>query len=288
MAANIPNVEDIMVKNVASATLPGSRDEVLSILKDKKVSGVPVLKDNKVVGIVSRTNILKNPEEEQLALLMSRNPVTVRVGASLKEAARLLYEKNIRRLPVVDEAGHLKGLITTADVIGAIADFEIDTPIQNYLSLHVYVLWSETPLPVVSRIMDLADVKACPIMDTDSNLIGIISDKDVVGSSIIEDRVEKSDMSAGDDDDSWTWESMRDTMSIYYSVSSVKLPTDKCARDIMVSDMITATKISTVSSCARKMKRARIDQIPVIGADGKLEGMLIDRDLLLPLIQMDE
>ena len=288
MAANIPNVEDIMVKNVASATLPGSRDEVLSILKDKKVSGVPVLKDNKVVGIVSRTNILKNPEEEQLALLMSRNPVTVRVGASLKEAARLLYEKNIRRLPVVDEAGHLKGLITTADVIGAIADFEIDTPVQNYLSSNVYVLWSETPLPVVSRIMDLADVKACPIMDTDSNLIGIISDRDVVGSSIIEDRVEKSDMSAGDDDDSWTWESMRDTMSIYYSVSSVKLPTDKCARDIMVSDMITATKISTVSSCARKMKRARIDQIPVIGADGKLEGMLIDRDLLLPLIQMEE
>ena len=288
MAANIPNVEEIMVKKVASATLPGSRDEVLRILKDKKVSGVPVLKDNKVVGIVSRTNILKNPEEEQLALLMSRNPVTIQVGASLKEAARLLYEKDIRRLPVIDEAGHLKGLITTADVIGAIADFEIETPIQNYISSNVYVIWSETPLPVVSRVMNLADVKACPIVDTETNLVGIISDKDVVGSSIIEDRVEKSDMSAGDDDDSWTWESMRDTMSIYYSVSSVKLPTDKYARDIMVSDMITATKISTVSSCARKMKRARIDQIPVIGADGKLEGMLIDRDLLLPLIQMEE
>jgi len=71
MAVTIPSVEEIMVKNVANATLPGSRDEVLSILKDKNVSGIPVLKDNKVVGIVSRTNILKNPEEEQLALLMS-------------------------------------------------------------------------------------------------------------------------------------------------------------------------------------------------------------------------
>ena len=288
MAVTIPNVEDIMVKNVTVATLPGSRDEVLSILKDKKVSGVPVLKDNKVVGIVSRTNILRNPEEEQLALLMSRNPVTVKVGASLKEAARILYEKDIRRLPVVDEGGHLKGLITTADVIGAIADFEIETPIRDYLSAHVYGLWSETPLPVVSLLMDLADVKACPIVDSDLNLVGIISDRDVVGSSIIEDRVEKSDMSAGDDDDSWTWESMRDTMSIYYSVSRVKLPANKSAHDIMVSEMITATKISSVSSCARKMKRARIDQIPVVGSDGKLEGMLIDRDLLLPLIQMEE
>lgn len=287
MASNIPNVEEIMVKNVASATLPGSRDEVLSILKDKKVSGVPVLKDNKVVGIVSRTNILKNPEEEQLALLMSRNPITIQVGASLKEAARLLYEKNIRRLPVVDKHGHLEGLITTADVIGAIADFEIETPISDFLSPNVFVLWSETPLPVVSLLMDLADVKASPVIDSALNLIGIISDRDVVGSSIIEDRVEKSDMSAGDDDDSWTWESMRDTMSIYYSVSSVKLPNDKFAKDIMVSDLITATKISSVSSCARKMKRARIDQIPVIGSDGKLEGMLLDRDLLLPLIRME-
>ncbi len=287
MASNIPNVEDIMVKNVASATLPGSRDEVLSILKDKKVSGVPVLKDNKVVGIVSRTNILKNPEEEQLALLMSRNPITIQVGASLKEAARLLYEKNIRRLPVVDENGRLEGLITTADVIGAIADFDIETPIGDFLSPNVFVLWSETPLPVVSMLMDLADVKACPVIDSTLDLIGIISDRDVVGSSIIEDRVEKSDMSAGDDDDSWTWESMRDTMSIYYSVSSVKLPNDKFAKDIMVSDMITATKISSVSSCARKMKRARIDQIPVVGSDGKLEGMLLDRDLLLPLIRME-
>lgn len=287
MASNIPNVEDIMVKNVTSATLPGSRDEVLSILKDKKVSGVPVLKDNKVVGIVSRTNILKNPEEEQLALLMSRNPITVQVGASLQEAARILYEKNIRRLPVIDEHGHLEGLITTADVIDAIADFDIETPISDYLSSNVYVLWSDTPLPVVSMLMDLADVKACPIVDSALNLVGILSDRDVVGSSIIEDRVEKSDMSAGDDDDSWTWESMRDTMSIYYSVSSVKLPNDKFAKDIMVSELITATKISSVSSCARKMKRARIDQIPVVGSDGKLEGMLLDRDLLLPLIQME-
>ncbi|MCL2549475.1 MAG: CBS domain-containing protein [Methanimicrococcus sp.] len=288
MAVTIPNVEDIMVKNVASATLPGSRDEVLSILKDKNISGVPVLKDNKVVGIVSRTNILKNPEEEQLALLMSRNPLTIRVGASLKDAARILYERNVRRLPVVDENGRLEGLITTADVIGAIADFEIDKPILDYLSAHVYVLWSETPLPVVSLLMDLADVKACPIVDSDLNLVGIISDRDVVGSSIIEDRVEKSDMSAGDDDDSWTWESMRDTMSIYYSISSVKLPTNKFAKDIMISDLITATKISSVSACARKMKRARIDQMPVVGADGKLESMLVDHDLLLPLIQMEE
>ncbi|MDV0446872.1 Inosine-5'-monophosphate dehydrogenase [Methanosarcinaceae archaeon Ag5] len=281
-------VEDVMVRNVTAATLPGSRDEVLAILRDKKVSGVPVLKDNKVVGIVSRTNILKNPEEEQLALLMSRNPITIHVGESLKEAARILYEKNIRRLPVISDGGKLEGLITTADIISAIADLNIETPIKQYLSPNVYVLWNETPLPVVSLLMDLADVKACPIVDAGLNLIGIISDRDVVGASIIEDRVEKSDMSAGNDDDSWTWESMRDTMSIYYSVSRVRLPADKFAKDIMISNMITATDLASVDSCAKKMKRNKIDQIPIIDATGKLEGMLRDRDLLLPLIEMGD
>jgi CBS domain-containing protein len=74
MLKNI-KVSDIMIRDVACATLPGSRDEVLEILKAKRVSGVTVLKDGKLVGIVSRSNLLQNPEEEQLALLMTRDPV---------------------------------------------------------------------------------------------------------------------------------------------------------------------------------------------------------------------
>ncbi len=91
-----------MVRDVACATLPGSRDEVLKILKNKHISGVPVLKDSRVVGIVTRTNLLQNPEEEQLALLMTRGAITITPpGADLQTAARLLLEHGIRRLPVV-------------------------------------------------------------------------------------------------------------------------------------------------------------------------------------------
>ncbi|WP_406670893.1 CBS domain-containing protein [Methanolobus sp. ZRKC4] len=50
MPKNI-KVSEIMKTNVAYATLPGSRDEVHTLLKDKKVSGVPVLKDGKIVGL---------------------------------------------------------------------------------------------------------------------------------------------------------------------------------------------------------------------------------------------
>jgi len=278
-------IEDIMVRDVASATLPGSRDEVLKILKNKHISGVPVLKDSKVVGIVTRTNLLQNPEEEQLALLMTRDPITISPGSALQTAARLLLEHGIRRLPVVDD-GKLVGLVTVADVVGTIADMNIDIPIKDYVEEEVVAIYSETPLPVVARIMELAGVKAVPVLDANLELVGIISDRDVISASIIEDSVEMSDMSAGLDDDAWTWESMRDTMSIYYSVSRIKVP-NLIGSDVMIREPITATYITSISDCARKMKRNRIDQVPIINSNRKLQGLLRDHDLLKPLIEME-
>jgi len=275
-------IEDIMVRDVACATLPGSRDEVLKILKNKHISGVPVLKDSKVVGIVTRTNLLQKPEEEQLALLMTRDPITISPGSDLQTAARLLLENEIRRLPVVDN-GKLVGLVTVADVVGTIADMNIDIPIKDYVEEEVVAIYSETPLPVVARIMELAGVKAVPVLDANLELVGIISDRDVIAASVIEDSVEMSDMSAGLDDDAWTWESMRDTMSIYYSVSRIKVP-NMIGSDIMIKEPITATYIASVSDCARKMKRNRIDQIPIINSNRKLQSLLRDYDLLKPLI----
>lgn len=278
-------IEDIMVRDVASATLPGSRDEVLKILKNKHISGVPVLKDSKVVGIVTRTNLLQNPEEEQLALLMTRDPITISPGSDLQTAARLLLKHGIRRLPVVDN-GKLVGLVTVADVVGTIADMNIDIPIKDYVEKEVVAIYSETPLPVAARIMELAAVKAVPVLDANLELVGIISDRDIIAASVIEDSVEMSDMSSGLDDDAWTWESMRDTLSIYYSVSRIKVP-NLIGRDIMIKEPITATYIASVCDCARKMKRNRIDQIPIINSNRKLQGLLRDHDLLKPLIEME-
>ena len=55
-------INDIMVREVAYAELPGGRDEVLEILKNKHISGIPVVRNGEVVGIVTRTDLLKNPE----------------------------------------------------------------------------------------------------------------------------------------------------------------------------------------------------------------------------------
>jgi len=277
-------VEDVMIREVASAELPGSRDEVLEILKTKHISGVPIVKNGELLGIVTRTDLLQNPEEEQIALIMTRNPVTISPGKSIAEAARLILENNIRRLPVVDN-GTLLGILTIADIVGAIAKMNITAPISDYFGNHVVTVWSETPISVVGVIMELADVKAVPILDLNLALVGVASDKDLIGASIIEDRTEVSNMSSGSDDDAWTWESLRDTMSLYYSVSRIKLP-NYPIKDIikLKGEPETVVSSSQVSESAKKMRRKRLDQVPVITSSRNLLGLLRDKDLLKAII----
>ena len=281
---NYTTVKDIMVWDVAYATLPGSRDEVLEILKNKHVSGVPVVKNGTLVGIVTRTDLLKQPEEEQLAILMTRDPVTITPDESIVEASRRILEHGIRRLPVVEDYS-LVGLITIADIIGAIASLNISEPIGDLINEQTIVIWDETPVSVVGMIMELAEIKAAPVVNIDMEVLGVISDKDLINMSIIEDSVEHSDMSAGSDEDEWTWESMRDTMSLYYSVSKIKFPDTPVKEAVKLKgDPVTIVPSTSVSDCARKLKRNNIDQMPVLSANNKLKGLLQDFDLFKALM----
>jgi len=280
-------VKDRMIKGVAYVTLPGSRDDVLNILKKKQVSGVPVVKGGALVGIVTRVDLLKHPEEEQIALLMTRDPISVEADASIIEASKLISKYNIRRLPVVSKTKKLLGIITIADIVSLIAESGIKDPVGNYIEDEVYALWDETPLPVVRRILELAFLKAAPVLNSKEELVGIMADRDIIALSTIEDSVRMSDMSAGTDDDAWTWESMRDTMKLYYGISKVNVP-NVPLKNVMIRKIVTAFKGSEVSSCAGMMSKSKFDQIPVVDARNKLIGILRDRDLIRALIKHEK
>ena len=112
--------KDYMTKDVVSVEIPSSRDDVLRILKRTGISGVPVVKGNQLIGIVTRKDILHNAEENQIALLMSSEPLTIRPNATLSEAAQIMTDCNIRRLPVVD-GEKLVGLLSVSDLVSAVA-----------------------------------------------------------------------------------------------------------------------------------------------------------------------
>ncbi|MBI4362574.1 MAG: CBS domain-containing protein [Euryarchaeota archaeon] len=277
-------VKDVMRKDVAYVTLPGSRDDVLDILKKKHISGVPVVKNGALMGIVTRVDLLKHPDEEQIAMLMTRGPISIDPEASLLDAARLILKHNIRRLPVTARGTKLLGIVTVADVVETISKMEIHDPIGSYIEPEVYPIWDGTPLPVVGRIFELGFLKAAPVLNSKEELVGLITDKHLIAASTIEDSVGKSDMSAGSDDDAWTWESMRDTMKIYYGIAKVHLP-EVPLREAMAKHIFTAFKGTEVSECARRMRERKFDQAPVVDAHNKLIGMVRDRDLLKALVK---
>ncbi|MDY6865283.1 MAG: CBS domain-containing protein [Halobacteriota archaeon] len=276
-------VRDVMIEDVISVTVPGARDNVLKIFKDKQVSGVPAIKENgDLVGIVTRVDLLHHPEEEQIALLMTRDPITIGPEENLSEAARLLVENKIRRLPVVGN-GNLIGIITIADIIKVISTIEDDGTIESCVYDGVISIWDETPLPVVGKIMELASIAAAPLINSNQELSGIITDRDLINRAVIEDYVEKSDMSAGSDEDAWTWESMRDTMKMYYGVSKISMPNIP-VKDIMVTDLITEFYGAETSECAKLMVKHNIDQIPIVSPNQRLVGLLLDKDLIRCLL----
>src|SRR5665647_2648055 len=206
------NVEDVMTRDVVFVEVPGSRDTALKIMKEKGITSVPVVKNRTLVGIITRGDIFRNPEEDQIALLMSRQPVFVSPIATIEDAARIFIEKAIRRMPVVDDS-QLVGFITVTDIVSAIAEMDIKTPVDNFIIREIVTVWEMTPIDVVGEIMKLANAEASPVIDSTNRVVGIVTEGALLKASKIEDTIERADLSAGSDEDAWTWEAVRDTMS---------------------------------------------------------------------------
>ena len=272
-----------MTADVVCVEIPGNRDDVLRILKRTGISGVPVLKGGKLVGIITRKNLLRNAEEMQLGLLMTPDPLTISPDADIRDAAAIMVEYNIRRLPVVEDE-ELVGILSVSDLVGAVAQMRIKDEIKDQYCVHTFALWEETPLPLVGRIMEISGFDAIPILNEESQLTGIISERDLIRHSSIEDTVQVSDFSNGTDDDEWTWESIRDMHTISYGISRVQLP-DRPVKMAMIREVIAVPQNAEISECALKMKRARVDQLPVINGDKRLISMLFDKELVKVLLE---
>ncbi|MCL2460475.1 MAG: CBS domain-containing protein [Euryarchaeota archaeon] len=278
----MPLVSEYMTGGVVKVEIPGNRYDVLKVLKRTGISGLPVLMGGKLVGIITRRDLLYNPEENQLALLMTPDPIVIRPSATIQEAAQLMISHHVRRLPVLD-GDTLVGLISIADLILAIARMRISVEVREFV-IPTFALWEETPLPLVGRIMEISGYEAFPILNAASELKGIISERDLIRHATIEDTVIESDLSTtGIDDDEWTWESIRDVHTISYGISRVSLE-DCSVKKAMISNVIMVSANATASECALRMKRSHVDQLPVVNEDGKLKSMLFDRELIKVLL----
>lgn len=271
-------VGEIMTQDVVYAEVPGASAEALDLILKKKLSGLPIVKrgTKKLLGIVTRNDFSRRPEESQLALLMTRDVVSISQDADVKDAAKIFLEKDFRRLPVVKD-GELIGILTISDIIWkAVVRDVSDESIEKYMEENVNAMWEGTPLKVAYEIMRLSGTRAIPVLDSDGALVGIISDTDLLAVAQVKESTMKSEMSAGSEGDKWGWDSKN---VIYITKKSLVLP-DKKVKDVMVKSVVTATKRTSISECAKKMAKTKVEQMPVIDAEGNIIGLIKDMDLL--------
>lgn len=275
-------VKDVMTKEVKWVEVPGTRAEALELLRKLGASAVPVVKrgTDELVGMVTLRRLFEHPDEDQLAMLVDRDVATVTPDDSLEEAAKRLLTSHVRRLPVLKD-GKLVGIITVRDIVyRAIAAMNLEKPASDHMRPHVIAVWDGTPLRAAMEIMALSKFRALPVIDEKGSLVGIIDDSDIVNISDVETESKVSQMAGRTEGDSWTWDSED---RIYITKRKLKVP-DKLVREAMARELVTITKRTPVSRCAELMKQHKIEQTPVISADGRLIGIVRDVDLLQALV----
>lgn len=277
-------VKRVMSKKVVSVSVPGSREKVLDLMRKENKAVLPVVKEDtkQLVGVVTRSDLINNPDEEQIAMLMSRNLIIANPDEDVNAVAKRMIENDVRRIPVVNDDGDLVGIITSFDLVSqALTKLEIDDAVENYMITTVPTTWDKAPLNVAFESMKQFGLKSILAIDDDAQLSGILTETDFIEESeIISERSEHSS-TVGTEGDKWSWDS---TSVLYIEKNHLKF-TDKVVGDVAIGNVEVANSKTKVSDCAKKMKTLNIEQIPVIGVEGDLVGIVRASDLIKALIE---
>ena len=168
------DVVDVMTRDVVTVSPATSAREAARLMVDSGFSGIPVVKGDKIVGVLSEADYLAkdgsqswisrvlfgedlDPLEgvESVRDLMSSPPITISNAATVQEAARVMIHSGVKRLPVLDQDGRLVGLVTRADLIRSYVrpDDEIVGEVRAMLAV--------LPSPMCDVELEVDDGVAC-------------------------------------------------------------------------------------------------------------------------------
>lgn len=276
-------VKEVMKTEFARASVPGTRDTVLEIMSKYDKTSIPLVKGDteELAGTVSRLDLMRKPEEDQLALLMDRDPPVISQSNDLEDAVRILLEQGIRRLPVVDSKRRLKGMITVHQIIRKVVSDEFpDELITPFVERQITTVWEKTPIKAAYTIMRLAGTDVLPVISEKGDLVGIISVSDIMNLSKIVRESRSTSVSAASEGTDWSWDA---TTVLYIATNELQLP-DKTVSEVMVGGIVTAYEQETIGEAIKSMRRHDIDQLPVTNASGELCGIVRDKNLMRILL----
>ena len=113
---------EIMTRNVKTANRNTTLQEVGALMRDGDMGAVPIVEDGKLVGIVTDRDIVVRAIADgkdhaaPIGEMMTAEVFAARENDFVFEAIRLMGDKQVRRVPIVNDAGELAGIIAMADI----------------------------------------------------------------------------------------------------------------------------------------------------------------------------
>ena len=307
-------VSEVMRREVATVHPDSPLTQVVELLLDKDFTAVPVVDDQgKVVGMVSDSDLLTrggmsvtislqkatdldyvrelheslDRPNHKVSEVMTRDVETVAPDAILGQAAKVMVEKHLKRLPVVDGDGKLVGVLGRLDVLNTIAAVQLPQwhpeahPVGRQATV-AEVMTRDVPAvhesATIEQIFDLlvsSSHKRVVVVDDKRHVAGIIADSDLLS------KVSR--------------ESWPDVMKILVSKVSSGLIGEEArkhlqklrarsAKDLMNRDVITVREKMPVASALALSAEKRVKRLPVVDAEGELVGIVGRTEMMRALL----
>jgi len=136
------DVKDVMVKEIITVNSTTKIRDAVELMNKNQIGCLVVMRKGKPIGIMTERDVLKkivcrckNPEQTRVSEIMSKPLIVGRVDMNWLEAAKLMLDRNIKKLPIVD-GERLVGLVTLTDIarMRVLQALEIDTLTFGILS----------------------------------------------------------------------------------------------------------------------------------------------------------
>jgi CBS domain-containing protein len=249
--------------------------EVLPTVEEMVADGIVVVEDTEVR--VHRTQKRLIPRQLRVKDIMTKSPHTVSEGTPVNEIVRLLLSSEFNAVPVVDMVEHPIGIVTHGDLItkagmpvrlGLLAQLE-EEKVENYLASISHKTAGEVMTkPVITvhedkRLGEAVDLmlkhhlKRLPVVNSEGILVGMLARSDIFHAITRETP---------------DWEAIQARNVYVEGVTYVK--------DIMRRDTHTVSPDAAIEEVVSVIDSNDIQRVAVVDANGKLLGLISDRDLL--------
>ncbi len=183
MAKTVKRAESFIIRDVITVSPDDGVEEARRLMREYGISGLPVIVDGKLVGIVTRRDVhFAEGGGLRVRDIMTKDPITVGPDITPQEARKIMARYKVEKLPVVNDSGELIGLVTAKDVFyreshpfaarddegrlrvgAAISPFDIDraktlAPYVDVLVTDVAHFHNENVLSATKRLISELDV----------------------------------------------------------------------------------------------------------------------------------